>query len=72
MNKYFIILYIFFNSETNDFTFINTRYTINIVKFLNLKIQRLQESIPVKDYDNQFRNYIIYILRIHLIIDDRR
>jgi hypothetical protein len=37
-NKYIIKLNILINFKTYSFVFINTFYTINIIKFLNVKV----------------------------------
>jgi hypothetical protein len=37
-NKYIVKLNTFTNFKINSFVFINTFYTINIIKFLNVKV----------------------------------
>jgi hypothetical protein len=61
-NKYTVKLNVFVNFKTNGFVFINTFYVINIVKFLNIKAQRLSCFINVKGYNRKARSAITYIL----------
>jgi hypothetical protein len=71
-NRYIVKLNALADSEANGFVFINTLYTINIAKFLNVKAQRLSCLINVKGYNRKAESAITYILRLYLIIDRRR
>jgi hypothetical protein len=71
-NKYIVKLNALTNSRANGFVFINTFYAINIVKFLNVKAQRLSCLINVKGYDRKAGSAITYILRLYLTIDGQR
>jgi hypothetical protein len=71
-NRYIVKLNVLANSRANGFVFINTLYTINITKFLNVKAQRLPRLINVKGYDRKAGSAITHILRLHLTIDGRR
>jgi hypothetical protein len=61
-NKYIVKLNVFTDFKTNDFVFINTFYIINIVKFLNIKAQRLSCLINVKGYDKKAESANTHIL----------
>jgi hypothetical protein len=61
-NKYIVKLNTLADSRTNGFVFINTFYAINIVKFLNVKAQRLSYLINIKDYNKKAKSAITYIL----------
>jgi hypothetical protein len=61
-NKYAIKLNALADSRANGFVFINTLYTINITKFLNVKAQRLPRLINVKGYDGKAGSAITHIL----------
>jgi hypothetical protein len=61
-NRYTVKLNALVNSEANGFVFINILYIINIVKFLNVKAQRLFCFINVKGYNRKAKNAITYIL----------
>jgi hypothetical protein len=71
-NKYAVKLNALANSEANGFVFINTFCAINIVKFLNVKAQRLPRPINVKGYDGKAGSAITHILRLHLTINRQR
>jgi hypothetical protein len=71
-NKYTVKLNVFINSKANSFVFINTFYIINIIKFLNVKAQRLSCFINVKGYNKKAGSAITHILRLYLIIDKQR
>jgi hypothetical protein len=70
-NKYAVKLNALADSRANGFVFIDTFCTINIAKFLNVKVQRLSRPINVKGYDGKAGSAITHILRLHLIIDGR-
>jgi hypothetical protein len=61
-NRYTVKLNVLADSGANGFVFINTFYTINIAKFLNVKAQRLPRPINVKGYDRKAGSAITYIL----------
>jgi hypothetical protein len=61
-NKYIVKLNAFADSGANGFVFINTLYTINITKFLNIKAQRLSYLINVKGYNRKAKSAITHIL----------
>jgi hypothetical protein len=61
-NKYIVKLNVLINSKANSFVFINTFYTINIAKFLNIKVQRLSCLINIKSYNRKAKSVITYIL----------
>ena len=71
-NKYTVKLNALINSKANGFVFINTFYTNNIVKFLNVKAQRFSRLINVKGYNRKAGSVITHILRLYLIIDGQR
>jgi hypothetical protein len=68
-NKYAVKLNTLANSRANGFVFINTFYTINITKFLNVKAQRLSRLINVKGYNKKAESAITHILQLYLIIN---
>jgi hypothetical protein len=61
-NEYVVKLNALADSGANGFVFINTFYTIDIAKFLNVKAQRLLCLINVKGYDRKAGSAITYIL----------
>jgi hypothetical protein len=61
-NRYSVKLEVLADSETNGFVFIDILCTIDFVKFLSIKVQRLSQTISVKGYNRKNRNTIIYIL----------
>jgi hypothetical protein len=61
-NKYIVKLNAFVDFGANSFVFIDTFYAINIVKFLNVKAQRLSCLINIKGYNRKAESAIIYIL----------
>jgi hypothetical protein len=61
-NKYAVKLNVLINSKANGFVFINTLYTINITKFLNVKAQHLSCLINIKDYNRKTKSVITHIL----------
>jgi hypothetical protein len=61
-NRYAVKLNAFADSETNGFVFIDTFYAINIIKFLNVKAQRLSCLINIKGYNGKAESVITYIL----------
>jgi hypothetical protein len=61
-NKYTVKLNTLTDFKTNSFVFINTFYTINITKFLNVKAQRLPCLINIKGYNKKAKSAITYIL----------
>jgi hypothetical protein len=67
-----IKLNIFTDFKANSFVFINTFYVINIIKFLNVKAQRLFCFINIKGYNKKAKNTITYILQLYFIINKRR
>jgi hypothetical protein len=71
-NRYIVKLNALTDFKANSFVFINTLYTINIAKFLNVKAQRLSCLINIKGYNKKARNAITYILRLYLTINRRR
>ena len=71
-NRYRIKLYTLANTKANRFTFINTVYTINVAKFLNIKATRLKEPIAVKGFNSQQGYAVSYFLTLHLSINRRR
>jgi hypothetical protein len=68
-NKYTVKLNAFADFKANGFVFINTFYTINIIKFLNVKTQRLFYLINIKGYNKKTKSAITHILRLYLIIN---
>jgi hypothetical protein len=68
-NKYIVKLNVFADFKTNSFVFINTFYIINIIKFLNVKAQRLSCLINVKGYNKKTGSAITHILQLYLIIN---
>ena len=71
-NKYTVKLNVLTDSKANGFVFINAFYAINIVKFLNVKAQRLSRLINVKGYNKKAGSVITHILRLYLIINKQR
>jgi hypothetical protein len=61
-NKYIVKLNVLADFRANGFVFINTFCAINIVKFLNVKVQRLSRLINVKGYNRKAESVITYIL----------
>ena len=61
-NEYSIKLNALADSEANGFIFINTQYTIDIAKFLNIKAQQLLYEVTVKEYNSKTGNTISYYL----------
>ena len=68
-NKYKINLYALTNIKANRFAFINTTYTINTAKFLNIKAILLKEPIAIKGFNSKWGHIVTYILTLHLLID---
>jgi hypothetical protein len=68
-NGFGIDLYALANTRANGFAFINTAYTINTAKFLNIKATQLEEPIVVKGFDSKQGYVVTYILSLHLSID---
>ena len=71
-NRYTVKLNVLTDFKANGFVFINTFYTNNIVKFLNVKAQRFSRLINVKGYNRKAGSVITHILRLYLIIDGQR
>jgi hypothetical protein len=70
-NGFGIDLHAFINTRANGFAFINTTYTINIAKFLNIKATQLKEPIVVKGFNSKHKHVVTYILSLHLSINKR-
>ena len=68
-SRYRIDLDTLANTRANRFAFINTIYTINIAKFLNIKATWLEKPITMKGFDGKHGKAIIYILILHLSLD---
>ena len=68
-SKYRIDLDTLVNTRANRFAFINTTYTINIAKFLNIKATWLEKSITIKDFNRKHEKAITYIFILHLSLD---
>ena len=71
-NEVTVQTYALADTEANRFTFINTLFTVNLAKYLNMKAQWLLKPLTVKGYNGQNGNPITHILRLHLKIDGRR
>jgi hypothetical protein len=70
-NGFEIDLHTLTNTRANGFAFINTVYTINIAKFLNIKATQLEELIVVKGFNSKCKHTTTYILTLHLSINER-
>jgi hypothetical protein len=68
-NGFGIDLYALANTRANRFAFIDTTYTINTAKFLNIKATQLEEPIVVKGFDSKQGHTVTYILSLHLSIN---
>ena len=68
-SRYKIDLDALTNTRANGFAFINTIYTIDIAKFLNIKATWLEKPITIKGFDGKYRKAIIYILILYLSLD---
>jgi hypothetical protein len=68
-NRYFVKLEALADSETNGFVFIDILYTIDLVKFLSIKVQQLSQTISIKGYNRKNRSTIIYVLQLYLTIN---
>jgi hypothetical protein len=60
------------DTRANGFSFIDTRFAVDLAKFLNVKAQRLPFTIPIKGYDGKQGNAISHIIRFHFTINGRR
>ena len=56
----------------NSFVFIDTLYTIDIARFLDLRAERLPRIVPVKGYNGKAGTPLTHCLRLHLTMDGRR
>ena len=71
-NEVTVQTYALADTEANGFMFINTLFTVNLAKYLNIKAQWLLKPLTVKGYNGQNGNPITHILRLHLKIDGQR
>ena len=59
------------DTGANGFSFIDTSFAIDVMKFLNIKPQLLAQSIPIKGYDGKHKSNASHYLVVHLTIDGR-
>ena len=71
-NEVTVQTYALADTEANEFMFINTLFTVNLAKYLNMKAQWLLKPLTVKGYNGQNGNSITHILCLHLKIDGQR
>ena len=71
-NGYRIKTSVLINTGVNGFTFMNTSFAVELVKFLNLKVTRLPKIMAVKGFDGKHANIVSHVLILHLTIDRRR
>ena len=71
-NEVTVQTYALADTEANRFTFINTLFTVNLAKYLNMKAQWLLKPLTVKGYNGQNGNPITHILCLHLKINGQR
>ena len=60
------------DSGVNGFVFINTRFTRELMKFLDVPPTTLPTPCPVKGYDGKLGKPVTQILTLHLGVDGRR
>ena len=68
-NEVTVQTYALADTGANGFTFINTLFTVNLAKYLNIKAQRPFKPLTVKGYNGQNGNPITHILCLHLKIN---
>ena len=68
-NRYKINLDAFINIRANRFAFINTTYTVNTTRFLNVKTTRLKRPIAIKGFNRRQGKVVTYILILYLFIN---
>ena len=68
-NRYSIQTKALTDTRANGFAFINNLYAVDIIKFLNLKAERLPNLIIVRGYNRKAQNVITHYLRLHMTID---
>ena len=60
------------DTGANGWLFIDTLLGYNLAQRLGVNLERLPRSIPVKGYDGQPGNPASHVLRMHLLVDDRK
>ena len=60
------------DTGANGFSFIDTSFAIDAMKFLNIKPQPLVRPIPIKGYDGKHKSSASHFLVVHLTVDGRR
>ena len=71
-NRVTVQTYALADTEANEFMFINTLFTVNLAKYLNMKAQWLFKPLTVKGYNEQNGNLITHILCLYLKINGQR
>ena len=71
-NEVTVQTYALADTGANEFMFINTLFTVNLAKYLNMKAQWLLKPLTVKEYNEQNGNPITHILCLHLKINGQR
>ena len=71
-NEVTVQTYALADTKANEFMFINTLFTVNLAKYLNMKAQWLPKPLTVKGYNGQNENPITHILCLHLKINGQR
>jgi predicted aspartyl protease len=71
-NGYGVVTRALIDSGANGFVFVDTRYTVDVARFLGLKTRRLPRSVPVKGYNGTQGQPITHYMRLHLAVDKRR
>src|SRR5436190_14128111 len=71
-NGFRVDSYALADTGANGFAFIDTACAIDVAKFLDIKMTRLEKPITVKGFDGKHGKAVTHILILHLSIDGCR
>jgi hypothetical protein len=72
MNGLGVALHSLADTGANGYLFLNRHLAVRLSRALNVKIQQLPYTVPIRGYQSQIQSHVSEYIRLHLTIDNRR